>query len=186
MDEQELIENIINKDKESFQEFMDKYSIDILKTISYVLRERQEKEYIEECFDDVVIKIFDKSDNFKFESSFGVWVMTIAKNKALDYKRKLKKLSRETEINETLQVEFNIEDNYINSELGKEINDVINKLNDNEKELFVNKYILDLSTKELCEYYFISENLLYQRLSRVREKFKKLWDSTHNSKEVFS
>ena len=43
MDEQELIENIINKDKESFQEFMDKYSIDILKTISYVLRERQEK-----------------------------------------------------------------------------------------------------------------------------------------------
>lgn len=46
----------------------------------------QEKEYIGECFDDVVIKIFDNCDGFKFESSFRVWVRTIAKNKALDYK----------------------------------------------------------------------------------------------------
>lgn len=185
MEDKELVENLINKDKKSFDEFMDKYSIDILKTISYVLRESEEKEYIEECFDDVVIKIFDKCDNFKFESSFRTWVMTIAKNKALDYKRKLKKLSREIEISETLKVEFNIEDNYINDELGKEINDVINKLNDDEKKLFINKYILDLSTKELCKYYFISETLLYKRLSRVKEKFKKLWNNNHNSEEVF-
>ena len=111
--------------------------------------------------------------------------MAIAKNKALDYKRKLKKLSKEVEISETLKVEFNIEDNYINDELGKEINDVINKLKDDEKKLFINKYILDLSTKELCKYYFISETLLYKRLSRVKEKFRKLWDSNHNSEEVF-
>lgn len=184
MNDEELVENIINKDKQSFDEFMDKYSMDILKTISYVMRESEEKEYIEECFNDVVIKIFDKCDSFKFESSFRTWVMSIAKNKALDYKRKLKKLSRETEINETLQVEFNIEDNYINSELGKEINEVINELKDDEKNLFINKYILDLSTKELCQYYFISEDLLYKRLSRVREKFKKLWNGNHNSEEV--
>lgn len=185
MNDEHLVENLIKKDKQSFDEFMDKYSIDILKTISYVLSELEEKEYIEECFNDVIIKIFDKCDNFKFESSFRTWIMTIAKNKALDYKRKLKKLSRETEINETLQVEFNIEDNYINNELGKEINDVINELKDDEKKLFINKYVLDLSTKELCDYYFISENLLYKRLSRVREKFKKLWNSNHNGEEVF-
>ena len=95
MDDKELVENLIKKDKQSFNVFMDKYSIDILKTISYVLRESEEKEYIEECFDDVVIKIFDKCDNFKFESSFRTWIMTIAKNKALDYKRKLKKLLEE-------------------------------------------------------------------------------------------
>ena len=185
MDDKELVENLIKKDKQSFNVFMDKYSIDILKTISYVLRESEEKEYIEECFDDVVIKIFDKCDNFKFESSFRTWIMAIAKNKALDYKRKLKKLSKEVEISETLKVEFNIEDNYIDDELGKEINDVINKLKDDEKKLFINKYILDLSTKELCKYYFISETLLYKRLSRVKEKFRKLWDSNHNSEEVF-
>jgi RNA polymerase sigma-70 factor, ECF subfamily len=185
LNDEELVKNLIKKDKQSFDEFMDEYSIDILKTISYVLREREEKEYIEECFNDVIIIIFDKCDKFKFEASFKTWIMTIAKNKALDYKRKLMKLSRETEINETLQIEFNIEDNYINSELGKEINDVINELKDDERKLFINKYILDLSTKELCQYYFISENLLYKRLSRVREKFKKLWSSNHNNQEVF-
>lgn len=38
MDDEGLVENLINKDKQrSFDEFMDKYSIDILKTISYVL-----------------------------------------------------------------------------------------------------------------------------------------------------
>lgn len=185
MDDKEFVENLMNKGEQSFHDFMDKYSIDILKTISYVLREPEEKEYIEECFDDAVIKIFDKCDDFKFESSFKTWIMTIAKNKALDYKRKLKKTLRETEISEKLQVEFNIEDDFINNELKKEIKDVINKLKDDDKKLFVNKYILDLSTKELCEYYFISETLLYKRLSRVREKFKKLWNNKHINEEVF-
>lgn len=180
MNDEVLVKKLIKKDKRSFDEFIDKYSIDILKTISYVLRAAEEKEYIEECFNDVVIKIFDKCEDFKFESSFRTWVMTIAKNKALDYKRKLKKLFRETEISEALPFEFNIEDNYINNELGKEINGVISKLKDDEKNLFINKYILELSTKELCEYYFISESLLYKRLSRVREKFKKLWNSSNN------
>lgn len=179
MNDEELVKKLIKKDKQSFDEFIDKYSIDILKTISYVLRETEEKEYIEECFNDVVLKIFDKCEDFKFESSFRTWIMTIAKNKALDYKRKLKKLFTEVEISETLPLEFNIEDNYINNELGKEINEVISKLKDDEKNLFINKYILELSTQELCEYYFISESLLYKRLSRVREKFKKLWNSNN-------
>lgn len=180
MEDEELVRNLINKEKHSFHEFINKYSVDVLKTIAYVLRESYESEYIEECFDDVIMKIFDSCHNFKFESSFRVWIMTISKNKALDYKRKLKRLSKEIEINETLQSEFNIEANYINNELGKEINDIVNKFNNDEKRLFINKYILDLSTKELCDYYFISENLLYKRLSRLREKFKKLWNGKYN------
>lgn len=180
MNDEEFVKSLIKKDKKSFDEFIDKYSMDILKTISYILRAAEEKEYIEECFNDVVIKIFDKCESFKFESSFRTWIMTIAKNSALDYKRKLKKLFSETELNETLPLEFNIEDDYMNNELRKEINGVISKFKEDEKSLFINKYILELSTKELCKYYFISESLLYKRLSRIREKFKKLWNSRNN------
>lgn len=44
---------------------------------------------------------------------------------------------KETEINETFQSRFNIEDNYINDELGKEIYDVINKLKFDEKIIYL-------------------------------------------------
>ena len=34
MEDKELVENLIKRDKQSFNVFMDKYSIDILKSIS--------------------------------------------------------------------------------------------------------------------------------------------------------
>ncbi len=174
-----LVEKLIKKDKETFNKFIEIYSTDILKTISYVLNRPEEKEYIEECFDDVVVKIFSSCETFKFNSSFRIWIIKIAKNKAIDYKRKLKKFHLETEIDDKLKSEFNIEEKYMNNELKNQIFDVMNQMKDDDKKLLIDKYVLDCSTENLCKNYFISETALYKRLSRVREKFKKIWNKEH-------
>jgi len=181
--EAELVKGLISKDVKIFEEFVDVYSIDILKTISYVLRQSQDKDYIEECFDDVVMQVLKKIETFKFECPFRNWVMCIAKNKALDYKRKIKKYYNEVELCEQISENKSAEDEYLNEEIPKEFSGIINMLLEEEKNLFIKKYILDISTKELCEYYIVSENALYKRLSRLREKLKKLWENRDCSKE---
>lgn len=174
MDEKEFIKNLSEGKKSTFFSFSDKYSIVLLKTISYVLNKPEDKDYIEECFDDVVMKILDKCNQFKFDCSFKVWIMTIAKHTALDYKRKIQKIYKNTELDESIQSDFNIEEDYISKEIYSEISKTINKLNPIDRELFIKKYILDLSTEELSQFYLVSENTIYKRLSRLRSKLKKL------------
>lgn len=181
--EAELVKGLISKDVKAFQEFVDVYSTDILKTISYVLKESQDKYYIDECFDDVIMQVSKKSDTFKFECPFRNWVMCIAKNKSLDYKRKIKKYYNEVELNEHISENKSAEDEYLKEELPTKINEIINRLVETEKTLFIKKYVLDLSTKELCEYYLINENVLYKRLSRLRDKLKNLWGNKNCRRE---
>lgn len=175
MDDKTFIKELSKANKAVFNSFLDTYSIVLLKTISYVLNKPEDKECIQECFDDVIMKIIDKCIYFNFDCSFKVWIITIARNTSLDYKRKIQKIYTQTEIDEKLHSDFNLEENLINKETSQQINNIINKLDKSDRELFIKKYILDLSTKELCELYYINENNLYKKLSRLRIKFKKLW-----------
>lgn len=175
--ESELVKGLISKDIEAFNEFIEIYSVDILKSISYILKEPQDRTYIEECFDDVVMQVLNKSHSFKSECPLRNWVMCIAKNKALDYKRKIKKYYNDIELNEQISLNESAEDEYLNKCVSYEIDELVNKLEQSEKTLFIKKYILDISTKELCEFYNISENVLYKRLSRLRKKLKVLFDN---------
>lgn len=175
MKDDELVKGLILRDVNSFNELINVYSKDILKGISYVLRDSQDKEYIEECFDDVVMQIMEKSNTFKFECSFKGWIMCISKNKALDYKRRIKKYYSTIELNENIREDSCLEDEYIQNESISEFNTIVNKLEAVDKTLFVKKYVLENSTKELCEYYFISEEVLYKRLSRLRKKLRELF-----------
>ncbi|MDR3596294.1 sigma-70 family RNA polymerase sigma factor [Clostridium sp.] len=183
MSEEELVKGLIAKDVDIFNEFINMYSLDILKGIAYVLREPQDKDCIEECFDDVVMQVLEKSNTFKFECPFRGWVMCIAKNKALDYKRKIKKYYKEIELDDNISENTCIEDEYIRKESVNEFDKIVDKLDISDKTLFIKKYVLENSTKELCDYYFISENVLYKRLSRLRKKIKNLFENMKSGEE---
>ena len=133
--DENTINQYIQNNHYNFEKFIDMYSTDILKTIAYVLDKPEEREYIEECYDDVIMKIFDSGDKFKYDSSFRFFVMKIAKNKALDYKRKLKKFNSETEISERLASEFDIENVLMEKELKIRINNIVSMMKENEKTL---------------------------------------------------
>lgn len=171
--DKELVKGLMLNDRKAFEEFVEIYSRDILKTISYILNDSSEKDYIEECFDDIIIQIWENSNKFKFECSFRTWVICIAKNKALDYKRKLKKHFVQVAIDETISDKINLENEYLNKELSEEISNVVKQLSDKDRTLFIKRYILNIPIKHLCKEYIISESILYKRLSRIRERIRK-------------
>lgn len=180
-----LIQLLIDRDKEALEKFIQDYSKLILKVIIYVLNEPYEKEYIEECYDDVIMIILDKCSSFEYKSSFKTWIATIAKNKALDYKRKLKKYYYYDDIDNNYGSEKSPEERFFQNNKVEVINEALSKLSDNEKKLFVKKYILNSSTGELCDEYKVNENVIYKRISRLKTRVKELINNEYIKENLY-
>lgn len=176
-----LIQLLINRDKEALEKFIEDYSMLILKVITYVLNESYEKEYIEECYDDVIMIILDKCSSFEYKASFKTWIATIAKNKALDYKRKLKNQYIYDDIDDNYGSEESPEENFFNKHKIK----LLNKLSADEKRLFVKKYILNSSTGELCDEYKVNENVIYKRISRLKIRIRELINNEYMKENLY-
>ena len=185
MQTEKLIKLLIEKDKGALENFIDNYSNIILKVITYVLNEPYEKEYIEECYDDVIMIILDKCNTFEYKSSFKTWIATITKNKALDYKRKLKKHYCYDEIDNNYGKEESPEEKFFNNNKISVINEALNKLSNDEKKLFIKKYILNNSTDELCDEYKVNENVIYKRISRLKSKVRKLVNKEYGKEKLY-
>ena len=180
-----LIQLLIDRDKEALEKFIEDYSMLILKVITYVLNEPYEKEYIEECYDDVIMIILDKCSSFEYKASFKTWIATIAKNKALDYKRKLKNQYIYDDIDDNYGSEESPEENFFNKHKIKLLNKALNKLSADEKRLFVKKYILNSSTGELCDEYKVNENVIYKRISRLKITIRELINNEYMKENLY-
>lgn len=182
---EKLIPLLVDRDKAALEKFIDDYSSLILKVITYVLNEPYEKEYIEECYDDVIMIILDKCNSFEYKSSFKTWVATITKNKALDYKRKLKKHYSYDEIDNNYGKEESPEEKFFNNNKINAINEALRKLSNDQKKLFVKKYILNNSTDELCNEYNVSENVIYKRISRLKKRIRELVNNEYVKEDLY-
>lgn len=182
---EELIPLLKERDRFALNEFTTEYSMDILKAISYVLKESYEKTYIEECYDDVIMKIIDKCNTYEYKCPFNMWIMTIAKNKALDYKRKLKFYYNSVEINDDDIKVKSAEESFFEDE-GLECSlEIMNSLKYEEKKLFTKRYILNESIEQLCDEYVVNANTLYKRISRIKNKLKNFIENKYIMEEHY-
>lgn len=173
MNLENLIEGLQKNDPLAFENFVDEYSLIIYKVVRGVLRESHEWEYVDECYDDVLMVIWQNINKYGNKCPFHLWVASVAKNKALDYKRKLKKSYNEVEIMDNEVGSESVENEYIIKENIQEIKEMINDLSEEDKKLFVKKFIMEQSVEELCKEYFITEATLYKRISRMRQRLMK-------------
>ncbi|MEG0296946.1 MAG: sigma-70 family RNA polymerase sigma factor [Clostridium sp.] len=162
---------------EELRDFIDKYSLLILKVISSVLNKPHEKHYVEDCYSEVLFTVWNHIDEYRGDAKLKNWVATIAKNKAIDFKRKL---SKGDKLLEKIVEEFSNEEEKGPDEIFQEKIDIgnfnryIDKLNSKEREIFRLKYILELSTQEICNRELVSQEALYMRLSRIKKKLKNI------------
>ena len=92
MNDKELINGLKNQDLEALEDLIEKYSTLIYGVIASVLILSHEREYIDEAYNDVIMTLWFKSDSFQIEKGkFKNWIISMAKFKALDCKRKMKK-----------------------------------------------------------------------------------------------
>ena len=126
--------------------------------------------YEEECISDVLFLIWENIEGFNSkENNFKNWICAIAKYKAIDYKRKyISKINLEIDSNISY-----IDENLARLEIEEEINEILNFLNDKDKELFTRYYLDGYKLEEIAIDTKTNVSNLHSRLSRGRKKIRK-------------
>ena len=170
MDDNEILLDLINGEEFALENLSRAYGKLIYGVISKILYNYSEINDIDECFNDVLIAIWRNIDCYdSTKGSLRNFLISVAKYKAIDYKRKINKMVITLELKEEIidaEVNENIEvDN-------EEFYLLLNSLKEEDKNIFIKKYLFEESIDKISRDLGLSKDLVYKRLSRGRERIK--------------
>ena len=142
----------------------------VIRKYLFYLPEKQE-----ECFDDVLLKIWQNIESFdENKSTFRNWAAAVAKYQAIDYLRSYRKELQTVNIEDAVIVQ---EDHALAGMIEKEINLEVEKmlecLKPQDRELFYKLYVEEKSMKQISCETGIKQEVIYNRLSRRRKKLRR-------------
>lgn len=127
--------------------------------------------YEEECFDDILISIWNNINSFNGQGSFKSWIGVISKFKAIDYKRKYLKLNSFENIDDiVIADDINVSDEIILKELKEEIHSLMDNLKEEDKQIFIRYYLKEESIEIISKDMSLKKDVIYNKLSRGRKK----------------
>jgi len=99
------------------------------------------------------------------------FIISVAKFKAIDYKRKIQKKNNVIELKEEILRKEEFQDEIdINDQEG--FYNLIKELKEKDKEIFIRRYLLDESMEKISKDLNLSKEYIYNKLSRGRKKIK--------------
>lgn len=171
-----LIDELINKNPKTLEYIIEEYSKVVYTFVYRIIGNTGSKEDIEECVSDVFVEVWNNVNDFdSTRGSFKTWILIKAKYKALDYRRKLKKIIDFNEYNKDIDkiksIE-NIEDIIVNKEKCEVVLQALNELNEKDKEIFIRRYFLYEKIENMTKKLNLSRKAIDNRLYRGRKKLK--------------
>lgn len=190
--ENKLIQKAKNGDTDAFSQLIYQYEQKIY-AIAFKVFKNETDAY--DVAQEICIKLYQKIDQFRFESAFSTWLYRIATNTAIDeYRKQKRKTSHEASIiesdeshEETLELQIpdkadTPEEAYLRKEKIKYVWDAIKQLSEDHQEIIILKDIEQKSYEEIVLQLEISMGTVKSRLARARIALKKilqeLWE--HN------
>ncbi len=134
--------------------------------------------YYEDCMNDCLLAIWENIDSYSPKiSTFKNWVGGIAKYKAIDYKRKyLKEMKNKNIEDEIIPVEDKSLEKIISKEISEETEEMLNLLSPEDKNIFKKLYIEEFNMDEVSDKTGLTKSVIYNRISRGRNKIKNLFN----------
>lgn len=174
------ISEIVNKNKNSFNEFYDKTINIFFRYIksNYFINDHDANDLIADFY----LKVWNWLSTYKSFYNFEAWVWTIFKNTLKDYFKKSKEISFSSI--DSYETWFNFEEDLVSDENVlellntefeyKTIYNAIQNLDEAFKEVLFLKFIEEKTNKEISKLLKITEELVRQRTSRALKKLKEL------------
>lgn len=131
----------------------------------YVHNKNDSEDIIQEVF----MKLYNYNKNFIDDIHLKNWLIKVTNNLCIDYLRHNK--NKEILVSDEWLNSFDLNEE---SDFVKRINDGIEELNIKDKEIIILYYYNDLSLKEISDILRISEVSAQKRISRAREKLRKI------------
>ncbi len=152
------------------------------KIFTYILTSVKNRELAEDLFQDTFIKVINtlRAGAYKDEGKFAQWVMRIANNLKIDYFRKAQRMpayesNGEFDIFDTLGVEDpSVEQKMIQEQIYSDIQDLLQYLPEEQREVLEMRIYQDISFKEIAELTNVSINTALGRMRYALINLRKL------------
>lgn len=165
MTDQELVESILNENKDQFQELLNRYQRMIF---AYLLRLLNfHREDAEDVLSNTFLKVYINLASYNPKMKFSSWLYRIAHNEAVNYIRKKSKHFT-TDIE---KVELGVEIDF-DKPNKSDIEKVLSRLKEEERNILILFYIEERSIREIGDILKISDGNVKVRLNRARNKAK--------------
>ena len=151
----------------------------------YIISKVKIQSLAEDIFQDTFLKVIKslKKGKYNEQGKFLPWVMRIAHNLVIDHFRKSKRISIIQNLKKDSDFDFlnlisdeskNFEKNILKKEQFKELNYIINKLPEDQKEVLIMRYYEDLSFKEIADKSNVSINTSLGRMRYALINLRKI------------
>ena len=187
--DQVLVQNFLNGDNKSFEELLSRHKN---RVFAFIMSKVKNRDITEDIFQDTFIKVINslKKGKYNEEGKFLPWMMRISHNLVIDHFRKESKMRK---IRSTS--EFNIfdilddgrknqQDLMIQTQVHADLNILIERLPEDQKEVLKMRYFEDLSFKKISELTGVSINTALGRMRYALINLRKLANKQHIDLQV--
>lgn len=174
--ERNYIERLIAKDERALEYVIERYSGLLYSILRKNLAMLPDK--FDECFDDVLLKIWDHADCYDPKiSSFKGWISAIARYQSLNYLRTAKRENKgftKEYLDQNIKEPGKADENLLSIEetLNDETNEILSCLSPVDKELFKRLIIEGEDIEDVSKDLDMSKATIYNRVSRGRKKIR--------------
>lgn len=177
--DQQLIAAFMNGNGSAFEQLLNRHKNRIFTSIVMMVKDRS---LADDIFQDVFIKVIDtvKAGQYNEEGKFLPWVLRIAHNHCIDHFRRVKKnpslsIHEHGEALDTsLFTNENAETGIIKLQRASDIQILLNKLPEDQREVIVMRHFANLSFKEIAEKTNCSINTALGRMRYALINLRKL------------
>ncbi len=176
--DQNLIDNILAGDTNSFGELVDRYQNLVFTIAIRILKNREEAEEVSQ---DSFIKAFESLKSYRGEAKFSTWLYRIVYHKSLDRIKKNKRQQTFEIIEEITDDSLDHIENGLEAMLSEERSEIINQcigqLAEDEAAIISLYYFEEQSVKEISQVTNLTEDNIKVKLFRSRKKLFSLLQS---------
>ncbi len=149
-DDKDLVTRLKQRDPEAMSELYDRFGRLALSVIMRIVRDHS---IAEDLLQESFLRVWNRVSGFDGErGALGPWVLTIARNRAIDYLRSAD--ARYLQINFDLEhpkLFIDLEEQYANQDRIRQIQSAFTKLSANQKRVLELAYFEGLSQSEMAE-----------------------------------
>lgn len=172
MNDTDLAARLKKRDENALGDIILKYT-PLVSTIIYnVSKGSMTKEDIEEVTSDVFLTLWKNTDKIQPEKLKG-YICCIAKTRAINKLSSVKTYNVVNIEDCDPEDDFNIADQTETKEVNKELMEVVNSIDEPDKEILIRYYFYYQKTRKISEVMKLNVETVKTKLKRTREKIKK-------------
>lgn len=173
MTDEQLIHEILSGDTSSFKTLMEKYQLQVFRTVIGFVHSKEDAEDITQ---DIFVKVYQSLTSFKGESEFSTWLYRITVNMSINFVNR----NRKNRLLQSLEDVFYKPSNektpleqLEESERDQRIRKAIDSLPEKQRMAFILSKYEELSQKTIASVMNTSEGAVEQLLQRAKNNLQK-------------